>query len=111
MSRRSLWAAEPTCLACPAERPSSAWRRGWRGPYCGPCAHRWDYHGRPAGGPPPAPSWPTGPRAGRVEDYGELRAMGVSREEAAARVGGVCSRTVERYEAALRDMDTGRAAA
>lgn len=40
-------------------------------------------------------------RLDRLEDYADLRALGLSREEAASQVG-VSFRTAERYEAALR---------
>lgn len=45
-----------------------------------------------------------GPRAGRLEDYAELRSMDHSIAEAALRLG-VTKRTAERYEAALQDME------
>lgn len=41
-------------------------------------------------------------RLNRLEDYAELRDMGVSRAEAATRLG-VSLRTAERYEADLRN--------
>jgi hypothetical protein len=107
MSRPSLWRNEPTCLACPAERPADAWARGWRGPYCRACSERWTYHGRPDGGPPRACHAAPGSRAGRLEDYAELRSWGLPLEDAAERVG-VRRGTAERYDADLRR--TGRLA-
>jgi len=101
----SKWADEPTCLACPASRPVSAWRHGWRGPWCRNCAERWLYAGRPASGPPPSRQQVGGRRDGRLEDYAELRSWGETLECAAIRLG-VCRRTAERYEAALRAVDT-----
>ncbi|MFI7532612.1 hypothetical protein [Streptosporangium sp. NPDC049376] len=40
-------------------------------------------------------------RAARLEDYGDLRRLGLSQWEAAIQIG-VCRRTAERYDAALR---------
>jgi hypothetical protein len=40
-------------------------------------------------------------RAGRIEDYAELRSWGLTRQEAAARLG-VTLRTLDRYDADLR---------
>lgn len=40
---------------------------------------------------------------GRLEDYAELRIWGLSRRQAAERMG-VSLRTAERYEAALRQQ-------
>jgi hypothetical protein len=40
-------------------------------------------------------------RAARVEDYAELRSWGLTRREAAARLG-VTLRTLDRYDADLR---------
>lgn len=40
-------------------------------------------------------------RAGRVEDYAELRSWGLTRQQAADRLG-VCLKTAERYDADLR---------
>jgi hypothetical protein len=40
-------------------------------------------------------------RNGRIEDYAELRSWGLSRREAAARLG-VTLRTLDRYDADLR---------
>jgi hypothetical protein len=99
--RLSQWANEPTCLACPAERPAGAHAQGWRGPWCKNCRSRWVYHGRPSGGPPPARPYPAGPVAGRLEDYAELRAQGLSRAAAALRLG-VTIRSAIRYESRLR---------
>jgi hypothetical protein len=43
-------------------------------------------------------------RAGRIEDYRELRSWGFSRADAARRLN-VTPRTIERYEAALRTAE------
>ena len=56
------------------------------------CYKRWVYHGRPDRIPPQRPS-----RAGRVEDYLELRGRGLTQARAAARLG-VTLRTTQRYE-------------
>ncbi|MFC3980202.1 hypothetical protein [Streptosporangium jomthongense] len=44
-------------------------------------------------------------RLARLEDYADLLAWGASWKEAAARVG-VCRRTAERYNAALRTLES-----
>ena len=105
--RPGRWHDDPACHGCGAPRPADAWAKGWRGPYCNPCDHRWLYHGRPEGGPPPPRHASPGSRAGRLEDYAELRAQGKTLLEAAKRVG-VSKRTAEKYQAALRR--TGRQA-
>ena len=99
--RRSLWADTPTCLACPAERPPSAWRRGWRGPYCGPCC-------RPLGLPRPASVRAAPEPRGRP-----ARALAASRTTASSAPGavtrggrGACRRRLLPHRRAVR----GRAA-
>ena len=79
-----------------------------RGRFAGGCYKRWVKAGRPASGPPP-PKTPeqrrppprSAERAGRIEDYAELRSWGLSLQDAAARMG-LTTRTVERYEAELK---------
>ena len=85
--RVSKWHDDPACHGCGAPRPADAWAKGWRGPYCNACDHRWLYHGRPEGGPPPARHVAPGTREDRLEDYAELRARGVPLREAAKRIG------------------------
>ena len=90
---------------CGREAARQSVKDGWR-PKCGysaACYKRWADHGYPPEGPPP-PQMGTGPkadRAGRIEDYAFLRERGLSRLEAAARLG-VVRRTAERYEMRLR---------
>jgi hypothetical protein len=82
---------------------------------CSACGNRWDRAGRPADGPPPptppdeqrALAWEANraARRNRVEDYAELtRQFGLSRAEAAARLG-ITERTTWRYEATLRELE------
>ena len=56
------------------------------------CYQRWRRHGWPDDVPPPRAA-----RAGRIEDYLELRSQGLTRTQAAERLG-VTRRTIERYE-------------
>ena len=60
------------------------------------CYARWRYHGRPDEIPAP---WAA--RAGRVEDYAELRGQGLTEAQAAWRLG-VSRRTIARYAQRLR---------
>jgi hypothetical protein len=71
--------------------------------YCPACYRRWASHGFPESGPPPQRTG-TGPKAGRdsrIEDYLFLRQRGLSRAEAALRLG-LTRRTLHRYDAGLR---------
>lgn len=87
--------ASPGCRSCGASRPENAWHKGWRGPHCNCCRRR--------GGAPPVPRPRfTGPRLARLEDYAELRSWGEPMRAAAGRLG-VSFRTVQRYEAALKE--------
>lgn len=111
MRHVSQWASEPACLSCPEPRPEDAWRKGWQGPYCPPCRSRWRRNGYPPDGPPPPRvRGRSRTRTGRIEDYAELRSWGEPPERAAERLR-VSFRTVQRYEAELRDRDTERLAA
>ena len=67
----------------------------------GGCYHRWANAGRPEDFFVPGLG---AARLGRIEDYLELRERGLTRTEAARRVG-VTKRTVQRYEAGLRSVD------
>lgn len=77
-------------------RPVKA--HGW----CKPCYQRWLCHGRPEDGPPP-PGTRGNSCEGRVEDYTELKSWGLTRQQAAARLG-VTLRTIVRYEHRLRQV-------
>jgi hypothetical protein len=104
-----------TCRACgeqfinpPVVNPPRPRRRrresryaGHRG-CCPRCYRRWANHFWVGDGPPtPRARQRVGSSsAGRVESYAELRSWGLSRAEAAARIG-VTRRTVERYEARM----------
>ena len=91
------------CRKCVTPEPKQPWQGGWRCGYCRRCYTRWMEHGFPASGPPVERVQVTGWRSdGRVEDYTELRSWGLTRQEAAARLG-VTIRSVLRYEARLRD--------
>lgn len=99
------------CGHCGARRPHGAHRIGWRCGLCRCCYRRWQNHGYPAAGPPAERVQVAGgSAAGRLEDYAELRSWGLSSAEAATRMK-VTRRTVQRYEAVLRDRDTERIAA
>lgn len=107
MTRPARTCAAPHCgreFTNPVYRRNAASypRRGHCG-YCPPCYRRWADHGYPPQGPPsPQRSGrKPGPVAGRVEDYAEFRALGLSRAEAALRLG-ITRRTIQRYETALR---------
>jgi hypothetical protein len=82
------------------------WRDGARCGYCRRCYKRWLDNGFPASGPPAPRHAPGGwgTRAGRVEDYLELRSWGFSPAAAALRLG-VTRRTIERYDADLCRQD------
>lgn len=83
---------------------------GFRG-YCPRCYCRWRDHGYPESGPPAERVQVVGrSAAGRLEDYAELRSWGLTLAEAATRMQ-VTRRTVQRYEAALRDRDPEQVAA
>jgi hypothetical protein len=92
-----------TCRCCGKTGQHAA--HGW----IGPCWHRWRRAGKPAGGPPPAPTRAehnalaragyTAKAAGRAEDYFWLREeQGMTRLHAAERLG-ISQRTAQRYEA------------
>lgn len=93
------------CESCGRAYEVRSWRKSYRGTreYCACCYKRWADHGYPASGPPPqAQGAGGGPGAGaRIEDYMFLRRHGLSRAEAALRLG-VTRRTITRYDAALR---------
>ena len=72
------------------------------------CYNRWRYHGCPEGVPAPVNPGNDRRRPDRVEDYQWLREQGCSREDAARRLN-VCMRTVERYDAELRNQATAAA--
>jgi hypothetical protein len=70
------------------------------------CRQRWYQAGRPDDFPPPRWTWTgtwagRGTREDRIDEYAELRSWGLSRAEAAVRLG-LCRRTIERYESHLR---------
>jgi hypothetical protein len=82
-----------TCRSC-QRRPANH-ARG----LCGSCYNRWRYYGKPQDGPPPPRTG--GPCADRIEDYLDLRMWGLSKQQAAERLG-VTLRTIWRYEHRLR---------
>ena len=65
------------------------------------CRKRWLYHDCPEQVPEPSNPGNDHRKADRLEDYLELRSWGVTRQEAAARIG-VCLKTIERYDAEIR---------
>lgn len=73
------------------------------------CYERWREAGKPDVPPPPPDrrsGWLSRARAGRLEDYAELRSWGESIAAAAARVG-ISAKTAERwYEPELRRQVT-----
>jgi hypothetical protein len=89
------------CSNC--HEPYQPGPNAWRG-FCKPCYRRFVDHGYPVAGPPPARSGlgPKSDLAARIEDYAELRSWGLSRAEAAVRLG-LCRRTMARYDARLRE--------
>jgi hypothetical protein len=94
----------PLC-ACGCGRERGSWRSGARRGYRTCCYRRWADAGFPAGGPPAPRHAPGGwgTRAGRLEDYVFLtREQRLPVAEALARMG-LSSRTVQRYENALRE--------
>lgn len=93
------------CASCDRFGPHKA--HDW----CSSCYLRWLKAGKPEDGPPsrcpdPVAAAAEGRRRaahGRREDYQELRSWGETREQAAARVG-VCHRTTQRYDRAMREQ-------
>lgn len=84
--------ARPPCASCGATAgPKRV--NGW----CNACYGRWLRAGRPEEGPPPPRTrGHDADAAGRREDYAWLRGAGLTREEAADRVG-VHRRTADRW--------------
>ncbi len=83
---------------CGCRREADRWGMG----FTLSCYQRWSRSGRPEVFGPPRWTWGLGVRAGRLEDYAELRREhGLSIAQAALRLG-VCRRTADRYEAELR---------
>ena len=90
-----------TCGNCDKPRPDRAWKLGWAKGYCSTCYQRWMRHGFPdTGPPPPARPWAF-TRAGRLEDYAELRSLRETKEQAAKRIG-ISNGSIWRYERDLR---------
>lgn len=67
------------------------------------CYRRWVYYKRPDILPPPGVAGRAGGREGRIEDYLELLSWGYTREHAAERMG-LCLRTIDRYDALLKQQ-------
>ena len=111
----------PECACCGKPRTRRARGSGWRGAHglCHTCTERWRAAGKPATGVPPRVT-ETERRArivaatrdaqrGRAEDYAFLRDCGLSRADAAARVG-VTERTARRVYDRMLAMDARSAA-
>ena len=103
-----------TCTSCGGPRthyrsPVYGFARFGCHGWCARCYGRWLNNGKPASGPPPPRQGRGGgPHPGRVEDYAELRSWGLTREQAARRLG-VTLRSALRYEAELRQREAAAA--
>jgi hypothetical protein len=86
-----------SCRCCGGCRGTH--KDGARGEYCRRCYKRWLDAGFPAGGPQAPRHSPGGhgTRAGRLEDYSDLRSWGLSQAEAVTRMG-ITRRTAQRYD-------------
>lgn len=112
----------PRCRNCRAVRRKRASGEGFEGAcdYCRACYDRWRKAGRPVTGPPdPRPCGDRAAaanakrlaeRAGRVEDFADLRSWGESIAEAAERVG-VSLETAGKYEAEISRQERESVAA
>ena len=91
---RSEWTQDPSLRAT----TNYCGFRGW----CPRCYRRWLNHGKPLSGPPPVRRGSGGRGSCQLDDYEFLRSWGYTREQCAGRLG-VTKRTIERYEARLRE--------
>lgn len=91
---RAEWTPDPSLRKTSNYRGSLGW--------CVRCYRRWLNHGKPASGPPPVRGGRGGRGASQLDDYEFLQSWGYTREQCAGRLG-VTKRTIERYEARLRE--------
>ena len=101
---------KPPCTSCGGPRVGEVSRHaatnycGYHG-WCARCYRRWLSHGKPLSGPPPVRRGSGGRGSCQLDDYEFLLSWGYTREQCAARLGGA-RRTIERYEARLRNRRT-----